>query len=74
MKIVVNGETRDVRAPDLAALLAELDYPPELVATAVNETFRPRQGARGPRADGRRPGGNPHAPPRRLRLVAEIGG
>jgi sulfur carrier protein len=39
MKIVVNGETRDVRAPDLAALLAELDYPPELVATAVNENF-----------------------------------
>ncbi|MCI4678694.1 sulfur carrier protein ThiS [Rhodoblastus acidophilus] len=39
MKIVVNGETRDVRAPDLAALLAELDFPPELVATAVNETF-----------------------------------
>ena len=39
MKIVVNGETRDVRAPDLAGLLAELDYPPELVATALNETF-----------------------------------
>jgi sulfur carrier protein len=39
MKIVVNGETRDVRAPDLAALLSELDYPPELVATAVNENF-----------------------------------
>ena len=39
MKIVVNGETRDVRAPDLAALLAELDYSPELVATAVNESF-----------------------------------
>jgi sulfur carrier protein len=39
MMIVVNGETRDVRAPDLAALLAELDYAPELVATAVNEHF-----------------------------------
>jgi len=39
MKIVVNGETRDVRAPDLAALLAELDFASELVATAVNETF-----------------------------------
>jgi sulfur carrier protein len=39
MKIVVNGEARDVRAPDLAALLAELEFPPELVATAVNETF-----------------------------------
>jgi sulfur carrier protein len=39
MKIVVNGETMDVRAPDLAALILELDYPPELVATAVNELF-----------------------------------
>jgi sulfur carrier protein len=39
MKIVVNGETRDVRAPDLAALLAELDFTSELVATAVNENF-----------------------------------
>ena len=38
MKIVVNGEARNVRAPDLAALLAELEFPPELVATAVNET------------------------------------
>jgi sulfur carrier protein len=39
MKIVVNGETRDVRAPDLLALLAELHFPPDLVATAVNEHF-----------------------------------
>jgi sulfur carrier protein len=39
MKIVVNGERLDVSAPNLAALIAELDYPPELVATAVNETF-----------------------------------
>jgi sulfur carrier protein len=39
MKIVVNGETRDVRAPDLAALVEELDLAPEIVATAVNETF-----------------------------------
>jgi sulfur carrier protein len=39
MRIVVNGETRDVRAPDLAALLAELELSPDLVATALNETF-----------------------------------
>jgi len=39
MKIVVNGETRDVRAPDLAALLAELDLGSDHVATAVNENF-----------------------------------
>jgi sulfur carrier protein len=36
---MVNGETRDVRAPDLAGLLAELDYPQDLVATALNDAF-----------------------------------
>jgi sulfur carrier protein len=39
MKIVVNGEISPTQASDLAALLAERDYQPDLVATAVNETF-----------------------------------
>jgi sulfur carrier protein len=39
MKIVVNGERLDVSAENLAALIVELDYSAELVATAVNETF-----------------------------------
>ena len=39
MKIVVNGQTCDVKAHDLAGLIEELDFPSELVATAVNETF-----------------------------------
>ncbi len=39
MKIVVNGETRDVKSSDLAALIEELDFSREFVATAVNETF-----------------------------------
>jgi sulfur carrier protein len=39
MKIEVNGEIFQTQAQDLAALLAELDYEPALVATAVNEAF-----------------------------------
>jgi sulfur carrier protein len=39
MKIVVNGETRDVKSSDLAALIQELDFSPDYVVTAVNETF-----------------------------------
>ena len=39
MKITVNGETLEAFAENLAALLAELDYDPALVATALNETF-----------------------------------
>jgi sulfur carrier protein len=39
MKIVVNGETRDVKSSDLAALIEELDFSREFVATAVNENF-----------------------------------
>jgi sulfur carrier protein len=39
MKIVVNGEARDVKSSDLAALIEELDFSREFVATAVNETF-----------------------------------
>jgi len=36
---LVNGERLDVGAENLAALIAELDYPAELVATAINEHF-----------------------------------
>jgi sulfur carrier protein len=39
MRIVVNGAPLDVRARTLDALIAELDYRPALVATAVNEVF-----------------------------------
>ena len=39
MKIAVNGEAHEARAATLAALLAELEYDPALVATAVNEVF-----------------------------------
>ena len=39
MKIRVNGESREVRAQTLAALLDELDYGEATVATAVNQTF-----------------------------------
>lgn len=39
MKVRVNGETREVRATNLAALIAELDYGEALVATARNQTF-----------------------------------
>ena len=39
MRLVINGEPLEVRARKLDALIAELDYPPELVATAVNEQF-----------------------------------
>ena len=41
MKIVLNGEPRDVAAPDLAAALAELGYADATVATAVNGSFVP---------------------------------
>lgn len=39
MKVRVNGETREVRATDLAALVEELDYGEAPVATARNQTF-----------------------------------
>lgn len=39
MKIVVNGEPLDISADNLAALLSELDYGPEKVATALNGDF-----------------------------------
>ena len=41
MKIVLNGEPREVTSPALAAALAELGYADTTVATAVNGTFVP---------------------------------
>lgn len=40
MKIVLNGEARDVAATTLAALLEECDFSGR-VATSLNETFVP---------------------------------
>ncbi len=45
MKITLNGEAREIASCDLDALLLELDYRPEAVATALNREFVPR-GAR----------------------------
>lgn len=39
MNIRVNGIECDVKASDLDALLAELDYADQTVATALNHTF-----------------------------------
>jgi len=41
MKIVLNGEPRDVRAPRLTAALAELGFGGATVATAINGSFVP---------------------------------
>jgi len=43
MKLVVNGEQRDVAAADIAAVLAALDYDQASVATALNGAFVPRR-------------------------------
>ncbi|TMV07157.1 sulfur carrier protein ThiS [Ruegeria sediminis] len=40
MKIVLNGETTEIRAETLSDLLAECEFPGR-VATAVNEEFVP---------------------------------
>lgn len=45
MRIEVNGETREVAGPTLAAALAELGWSDARVATALNGAFVPR-GAR----------------------------
>jgi sulfur carrier protein len=42
MVLIVNGETIEARAPDLRALLAELDYEGDHVAIAVNHEVVPR--------------------------------
>ena len=39
MRIIVNGNSREVEAATLAALLAELDYGGATVGTAVNQAF-----------------------------------
>ena len=39
MKIEVNGKPVDVRATNLAALLEELEYGDQKVATALNRQF-----------------------------------
>ncbi|MFC5420541.1 sulfur carrier protein ThiS [Bosea eneae] len=41
MRIIVNGDTREVAARVLAEVLAELGYADAVVATAVNEAFVP---------------------------------
>ena len=41
MKLVVNGEDRDVTAATLAAALSALDYGGAKVATALNGEFVP---------------------------------
>jgi sulfur carrier protein len=41
MKIVLNGQPRDVHAADVAALIEELGYGTARVAAAVNGTFVP---------------------------------
>ena len=49
MKLIVNGEDRDIEGPTLAAALAALDYADAKVATAVNGEFVParlREGVR----------------------------
>lgn len=43
MKITVNGIAREVTAATLAAILEELGYGNERVATAVNEMFVPSE-------------------------------
>ena len=41
MHILVNGDSREVRAADLAAALEELGYGGAVIATAVNGQFVP---------------------------------
>ena len=43
MKVVVNGEARDVDAVSLASLLDALDYADAKVATALNGEFVPER-------------------------------
>jgi sulfur carrier protein len=41
MKILVNGDAREIRAQELAGALEELGYGGAVVATAVNGEFVP---------------------------------
>ncbi len=43
LEIVVNGEPREARAATLAALLDELGYGDQRVATAINGDFVPER-------------------------------
>jgi sulfur carrier protein len=43
MKLVVNGEDRDVEAMTLAAALAALEFEDATVATALNGEFVPKR-------------------------------
>ena len=43
MRIIVNGETRDIEAATLAAALVALDYGEATVATALNGEFVPKR-------------------------------
>jgi len=55
MKLIVNGETLDAEAGNLAALLAELGYEGDWIATAVNgAVVTSRQREATPLADGDR--------------------
>ena len=47
MKLVVNGEPRDVRAATLAEALQSLDYGEVKVATALNGEFVPARARAG---------------------------
>ncbi|HLY00588.1 MAG TPA: sulfur carrier protein ThiS [Roseiarcus sp.] len=49
MKLVVNGEPRDVRAATLAEALQSLDYGEARVATALNGEFVPARARAGTR-------------------------
>lgn len=42
MRVTINGEAADIVAPDLSALLRELDYETQHVAIAVNHEVVPR--------------------------------
>ncbi|HVC30135.1 MAG TPA: sulfur carrier protein ThiS [Steroidobacteraceae bacterium] len=49
MRILINGDSREIGAADLSGALAELGYGSAVVATAVNGEFVPaaqRQAAR----------------------------
>lgn len=55
MKIMVNGEPREIAAATLNDALAELGYGDARVATALNESFVPAPARAGrPLADGDR--------------------
>ena len=42
MRVMVNGEPRDIQSPDVAALLGELDFAGTHCAVAINYDVVPR--------------------------------